>query len=170
MIALVAQTANFDAVNRVSFLESKWYMLNMLLRDSDVMSMAHGLEVRVPFLDQQLAECVLRLPGAWKLDGLGKQPKPMLLRALNGSVAHTLPPEIVNRPKRGFTLPFDHWMRNELRGDMERASAAIPHGPLAEVLDTREVQRVWRRFLAGETYWSRPWSLLVLQSWCERNL
>ena len=57
-----------DPINRVSYLEARCYMLNTLLRDSDVMSMAHGLELRVPLIDHQLADKLMALPGAWKLD------------------------------------------------------------------------------------------------------
>ena len=88
-----------DVVNRVSYLESRCYMLNTLLRDADVMSMSQGLEVRVPLIDHQLAKTVLSLPGAWKVNGT---PKKLLVEALGG----TLPDEIVHRPKRGFTLPL----------------------------------------------------------------
>ncbi len=58
-----------DPINRVSYLEARCYMLNTLLRDSDVMSMAHGLELRVPLIDHSLADKLMALPGAWKLDG-----------------------------------------------------------------------------------------------------
>ncbi len=60
--------AALDPINRVSYLEARCYMLNTLLRDSDVMSMAHGLELRVPLIDHQLADKLLALPGVWKLD------------------------------------------------------------------------------------------------------
>jgi asparagine synthase (glutamine-hydrolysing) len=56
-----------DPINRVSYLEARCYMLNILLRDSDVMSMAHGLELRAPLIDHQLADKLLALPGVWKL-------------------------------------------------------------------------------------------------------
>src|SRR5439155_25929875 len=92
---------SLDDVNRVSYLESRCYMLNTLLRDADFMSMSQGLEVRVPLVDHQLAKAVLSLPGDWKLNGT---PKKLLVEALAGS----LPDEIVHRPKRGFTLPFEH--------------------------------------------------------------
>ncbi len=59
-------------------------MLNTLLRDSDFMSMAHGLEVRVPLIDHQLARQVLALPGSWKLDAA--MPKPLLVKALKGEL------------------------------------------------------------------------------------
>ncbi|MGH9551928.1 MAG: asparagine synthase (glutamine-hydrolyzing), partial [Terriglobales bacterium] len=72
-----------DPTNRVSYLEARCYMLNTLLRDSDVMSMAHGLELRVPLIDHQLADKLMALPGAWKLDG--NVPKPLLVGALKGA-------------------------------------------------------------------------------------
>jgi asparagine synthase (glutamine-hydrolysing) len=154
-----------DAVNRVSYLESRCYMLNTLLRDADVMSMSQGLEVRVPLIDHQLAKAVLALPGEWKLNGT---PKKLLVEALAGS----LPDEIVHRPKRGFTLPFEHWMRQELRSEIEPVlgKKRISDGPLGGLLDASQVEQVWKKFLAGETSWSRPWSLYVLQRWCELHL
>jgi asparagine synthase (glutamine-hydrolysing) len=140
-------------------------MLNTLLRDADFMSMSQGLEVRVPLIDHQLAKAVLALPGAWKLNGT---PKKLLVDALAGS----LPDEIVHRPKRGFTLPFEHWMRQELRSEIEPvlAEQRISAGPLGGLLDAGQVEQVWKDFLKGETSWSRPWSLYVLQRWCELHL
>src|ERR1019366_3541365 len=65
----ITQSSTLDPVNRVSYLESHWYMRNTLLRDSDFMSMAHGLELRVPFLDRILVEACFRIPGDKKLQG-----------------------------------------------------------------------------------------------------
>jgi len=154
-----------DPVNRISYLESRCYMLNTLLRDADVMSMSHGLEVRVPLIDHQLARAVLALPGAWKLN---RTPKHLLVESLAGS----LPDEIVHRPKRGFTLPFERWMRQELRPEIEPVLYAkrISSGPLGGLLDGNQVQQVWQQFLHGTVSWSRPWSLYVLQRWCETHL
>ncbi|MGO9088673.1 MAG: asparagine synthase (glutamine-hydrolyzing) [Candidatus Sulfotelmatobacter sp.] len=154
-----------DAVNRVSYLEARCYMLNTLLRDADFMSMSQGLEVRVPLIDHRLAKAVLALPGAWKLSQTSK-------KLLVGAMAGSLPDEIVHRPKRGFTLPFEHWMRQELRAEIEPGLDAkrINGGPLGGLLNGAEVQAVWQRFLCGKTSWSRPWSLYVLQRWCELHL
>lgn len=151
-----------DPVNRVSYLESRCYMLNTLLRDADVMSMSQGLEVRVPLIDHQLAKRVMGLPGALKMS---RTPKTLLVGALEGS----LPDEIVHRPKRGFTLPFEHWMRQELRPEIEsRLSVAkVSAGPLCSVLEGTAVERIWNSFLTGKVSWTRPWSLYVLQRWCE---
>ena len=81
----LSHARELDAINRVSYLEARCYMLNTLLRDSDVMSMAHGLELRVPLIDHVLADKVMALPGAWKLDS--NVPKPLLVHALKGDVA-----------------------------------------------------------------------------------
>jgi asparagine synthase (glutamine-hydrolysing) len=159
------RSLKLDPVNRVSYLESRCYMLNTLLRDSDFMSMSQGLEIRVPLIDHQLAKRVLALPGKWKLNGT---PKKLLVEALAGS----LPDEIVHRQKRGFTLPFEHWMRQELRAEVEPVlqETRINNGPLGGLLNGSAVKRVWNDFLAGSMSWSRPWALYVLQRWCELHL
>jgi asparagine synthase (glutamine-hydrolysing) len=160
----LSQAQDLDPINRVSYLEARCYMLNTLLRDSDFMSMAHGLEVRVPLIDHQLAQQAMALPGKWKVGG--RPPKRLLVNALNG----VLPASIVNRAKRGFTLPFEHWMRDGLRSEVEGAVRKIGDGPLGRFFHASKADGVWNDFLRGETSWSRPWSLFVLQRWCEQNL
>ena len=152
-----------DDVNRVSYLECRCYMLNTLLRDADAMSMAHGLEVRVPLIDHQLARQVLAIPGYRKLNS--RIPKPLLLAALESP----LPAEVVNRRKQGFTLPFEHWLREEMRDAVGASINGIPDGPLGDVIDPKAAAEVWQAFLGGRTSWSRPWALHVLQQWCTRH-
>jgi asparagine synthase (glutamine-hydrolysing) len=161
---ILDRARNLDPINRVSYLEARCYMLNTLLRDSDFMSMAHGLEVRVPLIDHQLARRVLSLPGSWKMDS--RTPKPLLVKALGGQ----LPDKIVHRPKRGFTLPFELWLRDALRPAIEKSLSKIGEGPLGALIDEPQARAVWHDFLAGATSWSRPWSLYVLQCWCQRHL
>ncbi len=158
----IARSSTLDPINRVSYLESHWYMRNTLLRDSDFMSMAHGLELRVPFLDRALVEACFRIPGDKKLQG--ELPKSLLLASLGVE----LPREIVNRPKRGFTLPFERWLRGEMRPVVEDALLKSDWDQTA--ISPSAVREVWNRFLAGETSWSRPWSLFVLKQWCRENL
>jgi asparagine synthase (glutamine-hydrolysing) len=158
----VTDSLSLDPVNRVSYLESRFYMRNTLLRDSDFMSMAHGLELRVPFLDRALVEACFRIPGDRKLRG--NSPKSLLLASLSVE----LPKEIVNRPKRGFTLPFERWLRGEMRLVVEDALRKSNWDQTG--INPDAVKAVWKRFLAGETSWSRPWSLFVLKRWCEQNL
>ena len=74
----------------------------------------------------------------------------------------------MNRPKRGFTLPFEHWLRGEMRPMVE--DALLKSSWARTSISASAVREVWSRFLAGETSWSRPWSLFVLQRWCEQNL
>ncbi|MGD0757704.1 MAG: asparagine synthase (glutamine-hydrolyzing) [Candidatus Sulfotelmatobacter sp.] len=162
---LLRRTLSLDPVNRVSYLESRCYMLNTLLRDADFMSMSQGLEVRVPFIDHQLAKTVLAFPGSWKVSG--SAPKRLLVESLENS----LPREIVHRTKRGFTLPFEPWMRGELRREVEPVlTTGIGNGPLDGILDAAAVRKVWEDFLLGATSWTRPWSLYVLHRWCELHL
>ena len=152
-----------DIVNQISRLELSGYMSNTLLRDTDAMSMAHSLEVRVPFVDTTLVDYVLSLPGRWKLD---HRPKPLLADAL----ADLLPRNFLARPKMGFTLPFEKWLQNDLRTEV--ASVLEDTSALsAPALKAKAVQRLWRNFLEKPRAvgWSRPWSLYVLAKWCDIN-
>jgi len=156
----------FDVVNEISRLELSGYMSNTLLRDTDAMSMAHSLEVRVPFVDKKLVDYVLSLPGAWKLDHGNSGPKPLLADA----VADLLPRDFLARPKMGFTLPFEKWLQNNLRTEVASVledAAALS----APALNADAVQRLWRNFLQKPRAvgWSRPWSIYVLAKWCEIN-
>ena len=160
----VSRTRGLDTVNRVSYLESRCYMLNTLLRDADFMSMAHGLEVRVPLIDSRLAERLFAVPGSWKIDD--GTPKHLLVGALRGA----LPTQIVHRPKRGFTLPFKHWLFDELRCEVESAIQRVSDGPLASVLNCAAAHGIWIDFIEGRTSWSRPWAIYVLQRWCDLHL
>jgi asparagine synthase (glutamine-hydrolysing) len=159
----LALAAQFDPVNRVSYLELYNYTANTLLRDADCMGMAHGLEIRVPFLDHELVQLLFTIPGAQKLRW--RRQKPLLVEATR----RLLPDAIVHRPRRGFALPFEHWLKADLRPEIERTF--LDHGgPTAGILDPKAMEEVWRDFLAGRTSWSRPWSLYVLRRWCEANL
>jgi asparagine synthase (glutamine-hydrolysing) len=147
----------------VALLELSCYMASTLLRDTDSVSMARSLEVRVPLLDTPLAEFVSTLPDAAR-HRPGVQ-KGLLVEAL-GDV---LPPEILGQPKRTFTLPWEEWLRGPLRPRMER-SFGDPPRELAPHVRPAGMREVWAEFLAGKTSWSRPWSLYVLNEWCRRNL
>jgi asparagine synthase (glutamine-hydrolysing) len=76
---------------------------------------------------------------------------------------------VVHRPKRGFTLPFERWLREQLKSEVEKTLCRSADGRLAAVLDPKAVQQVWGDFLNVRTSWSRPWSLYVLERWCELN-
>ncbi|MBI1763068.1 MAG: asparagine synthase (glutamine-hydrolyzing) [Acidobacteria bacterium] len=155
-----AGCATADAVNQASIMEMCGYLSNTLLRDTDTMSMAHSLEVRVPLIDHKLVERMLALPGALKMRP--HEPKKLLVDAVGN-----LPPEIVNRPKRGFELPFKHWLLGELREQVEQSFTAPGFDSLFQ---PQGVQALWQDFLQGRVTWSRVWSVFVLGEWLRRNL
>ena len=155
--------ANGDVFNRISRYEMSLYMANMLLRDTDAMSMSSALEVRVPLLDHKLVEWVYSLPGATKT---GRHPKQLLIDAMGAD----LPAEITERKKTGFALPFERWIRASLKpfvSDALNDSNAVRGAGLNQT----EVMNVVDRFERGSpsTSWSRVWGLAVLVDWCRRN-
>ncbi|MBI5515542.1 MAG: asparagine synthase (glutamine-hydrolyzing) [Deltaproteobacteria bacterium] len=143
-----------SALDRLSRLELTHYLRNTLLRDGDQMSMAHGLELRAPFVDSDLVECVAALPSRHKV-ARGRN-KPLLLDAVGPS----LPREVWDRPKQGFGLPYHRWLREGLQ-------VSSPEGPELG-LDPREVRRVRERFLQGR-HPTRYWTLEVLSAWVRRE-
>lgn len=157
------EARRMEPVGGVSWMEMRCYMAGTLLRDTDSVSMARSLEVRVPLLDTPLVEFMCALPdeARWTKE----RQKALLVDALQD----LLPAEITAQQKRTFTLPWEQWLRGALRGRMERSFSEIA-APLKGHLKPEGVQRVWQAFLAGKTTWSRPWAIFVLNEWCKRNM
>jgi len=157
------QVRLLDDFAAVTCLEARSYLVNTLLRDTDSMSMANSLEVRVPFLHHPLVEFVARLPAEVKVgDGT---PKALLVAALGD----LLPPEVAQQTKRGFTFPWQQWLRGPLKEKVAEGLSALTPA-LRQALNEEEVRNVWKSYLNGKTSWSRPWSLYVLNEWVKRNL
>jgi asparagine synthase (glutamine-hydrolysing) len=148
-------------LGRISLAEISTYMQHVLLRDTDQMSMAHALEVRVPFLDHELVELVIGLPDGVKYP---HTPKQLLVESLGD----LLPPQIVNRPKMGFTLPFAQWMRGELHAFCDSRIRRLAE---RDCFSKETVLRYWNDFgnNSPSISWSRIWTLLVLEHWLEKN-
>lgn len=119
----------------ISALELTLYMRNQLLRDSDVMSMANSLELRVPFVDQRLFEAVAQIPADQRLS----QGKALLLQAVP-----EVPEWVSNQPKRGFTFPFEQWMGQSLGDTFQTVSQQLPH---------------------RNATWYQRWAVFMLQRW-----
>ena len=152
-----------EPVAGISWLEMRTYMTNTLLRDTDSVSMARSLEVRVPFLDTPLVEFVSALPDVARIQpGVSKG----LLRA---ALAGLIPPEILEQKKRTFTLPWEEWLRMSLRPRVESSLRELAPA-LARHLHAAGVEMVWDNFVNARTSWSRPWSLYVLNEWCRQHL
>lgn len=142
-----------NTLSQIGFLETTRYMANQLLRDSDIFSMAHSLEVRAPLVDHVMVELVAGLPACWKAgNGISKS---LLIKALGDD----LPETIVNRHKRGFVFPFDMWLRNGLREFTEAnlsGSSSLKKAPVGRILDG---------FYGHRVHWSKVWSLVVIGHW-----
>jgi len=160
---LAQAAARMDPVNRISCCELSTYMRNTLLRDADCMSMAHSLEVRVPFLDHQLTSLLLSIPGSRKVRN--GHSKPLLVEAL-GKV---LPANLACQRKRGFEFPWSTWLRGELRAEVDR-TLQEPGPILGQALRWDGVRACWNEFLQGREHWSRPWLFYVLRKWTEQHL
>jgi len=153
-----------DSVRAVSELESRFYQGNMLLRDSDVMGMAHGLEIRVPFLDRRLLDAVYSLPGAVRLP-----PRALGKHLLRRAFADLLRPELTNRPKTGFTLPLAQWLLGPLRS---RCGPALTACAEQAGLAPSAVRRVWDEFVSQPAgpQWTRALALVALGDYLRDRL
>jgi asparagine synthase (glutamine-hydrolysing) len=134
------RTNGLKTRDEVAVLEIESYMRNQLLRDSDVMSMAHGLELRVPFLDRDFIETTLAIPEEARL----QKGKDLLVRAVP-----ELPAWVKSHPKRGFTFPFGQWMNGEWESMF------------------REVRQRFGGAVRLDS-WGRMCALLVLEEWRKR--
>ena len=149
----------------ISRLELSLYLRHMLLRDADAFSMAHGLELRVPLLDHELVELVLPLPDRLKARRRGDPPKPLLVAAAGPRL-----PKVACGPKRGFSFPWEAWLRGPLAERFREACAARS---LWQSLgfDEERVYDLGRRFRAGDpkVSGSAALSLIVLTDYARRH-
>ncbi len=131
--------ADRAVVDRVAYLEFSMYMRHMLLRDADVFSMAHPLELRLPLLEHRVVANAARARAAWRRPD--PRPKPLLIDA----AGPRLPAQVWRRKKHGFALPWESWLRGALE---RRAASALAEGDTwtSLGLSAPEVSRFWRRF------------------------
>jgi asparagine synthase (glutamine-hydrolysing) len=169
------ELAAADTPERMTALTLRGYTNNQLLRDIDVTSMAHSLEVRVPFLDPRMIDAVLSLPGSAKLS------KPIpdnpmrnsykdsgIKRILIDAARPYLPVGFDTVPKRGFGMPLQHWIRGPLRSQAdhwlspERLSSS-------GALDANAMPILWQTFQQDRLNGWRAWLLMVLSRWMHRH-
>ncbi len=153
-----AAELKLDGVQKLQYVDFHTMLLDNLLMKADKLSMAHGLEVRVPFLDRRLVELGMALPARAKA-GLRRN------KALLREVLKTeLPAAITNRPKRGFEIPVDAWFRDP---SSKAARERIVAGGLVTVLglSARTLSGLVERHLAGEDLGRKLFALSTLDSW-----
>ncbi len=148
-------------LSKVSIAEMTTYMQNVLLRDTDQMTMAHALEVRAPFLDHRLIEYALTVNDTIKFP---HTPKQLFVKAMGD----LLPPQVVNRKKMGFTFPWENWLRNEMK---DYCATRITNLSKRIYFNETEIQHLWNRFTKFDASvpWSRIWHLVTLEEWLTNN-
>ena len=148
-----------DTMSARSIQEWRYYTQPVLLRDTDQYSMAVGLELRAPFMDQDIVNFALALPDELKQ---GDRPKHLLIEAFKD----ILPVEVYNRRKQGFTLPWERWMRHELEDFCRARITAFAHR-----IDAPGLNSQWEKFVKGRGNWSwsRLWSVVALEDYLQRN-
>ncbi len=135
----ISSKADYSSLNTAAIMETDLYMKNQLLKDADYMSMWHGIEIRIPFLDKELTSAVNSISPSVKFHS--DLPKKLLIE----SFSTMLPPEIWHRKKQGFTFPFNQWLK--------QSSDLMP--------GTRNEHTVFNDFKNNKVHWSRYWAIKV---------
>ncbi len=154
-----ADLHQLDNMSQLTINELLTYTEPLLLRDADQMSMAHALELRVPLLDYELIEFLLRVPDRYKIT---PAPKQLLVESLQ------LPGDLLKRPKMGFSFPWDQWMRTDLRSFCtERIERLSRRG----LFNKTALLAYHERFLVNDPAisWNHIWLLVVLEDWLITN-
>lgn len=142
-------------------MDAQCYMVDDILVKVDRASMANSLETRVPFLDHRVVELAWRIPQAMKIrEGKGK----WILRQV---LYRHVPEEMIERPKKGFSIPLGEWLRGPLR---EWAETLLSEERIVKegYFNVSPIREVWRRHLSGANdYSTKLWSILMFQAWLE---
>ena len=153
-----------SAVASVSVLEQRLFLGERLLRDTDAASMAVSLETRLPLVDAVVSDAVARMDDRNRFDPLGRK---QVLRRIG---LEGLDPALFERPKQGFVMPFDRWIRRSL-GDAMDSTMRDASMVRAVGLNPDVVAGLWSAFQSGAPglYWSRVWTIYALIRWCHRH-
>jgi asparagine synthase (glutamine-hydrolysing) len=156
------RTRDWDPLSRIQYVDIKTYLVDDILTKVDRASMAHSLEVRVPLLDHEFMEYAAGIPARYKLrNGEGKY---IFKRAVGGLV----PPEILNRPKMGFSVPLAQWFRTDLKGMFE-GWVFSKDAFIGSLFNLDSVQQWWNQHQRRTRDYSyHLWALLVLERWGRR--
>jgi asparagine synthase (glutamine-hydrolysing) len=161
LLSKKAELARLPYYSQVTAAEYLGYTQQTLLKDTDQMSMAHSLEIREPFFDQDLVEFIMSVPDHFKVP---VYPKRLLVESLKPM----LPDEIVHRKKQGFVFPWKEWIKKELRSFCETHINQIAH---RDFIHGVNLKNTWNRFLGGDPdiRWQEMWLFVVLDYWMGKN-
>jgi asparagine synthase (glutamine-hydrolysing) len=150
---------NASPLNQMLYVDAKVWLPDDLLIKADKMTMANGIELRVPFLDHKLVEFAATLPYASKVHGKGG--KTLLRTAMRG----VLPDAIIDRPKKGFPIPIGSWLRTSLR-QFTRDYLLARDSACSRYVDREETARLVGEHEQGGADRSQEiWTLLVFEFW-----
>ncbi len=153
-----------ESMNDILLTDMHVVLANDMLTKVDLMSMANGLEVRVPFLDYEVVNFLFSLPEDYKIDGqMGK-------KILQDSFKDTLPPELYNRPKKGFEVPLLKWLRSEMKSEIRDSLLSEKFIREQGIFEFSEIKKLKRRLFSlnpGDVH-ARIWGLVVFQSWWKK--
>jgi asparagine synthase (glutamine-hydrolysing) len=164
-LAAFDRVRHTDFLNQMLYLDSKIFMTTLNLTYNDKMSMASSVEVRVPFLNRELAEFVAwNVPPEWKLKGKWR---PVTKHIFREAMRSMLPEEVLRQPKAGFAAPVDYWLANELRPIVDEL---LSESQVRErgLFRPEAVRRLVDEHRRGEEDWSMQiWQLLTLEIWMQ---
>ncbi|UII32879.1 asparagine synthase (glutamine-hydrolyzing) [Fulvivirga ulvae] len=154
-----------EDINDILYTDVNLVLPDDMLTKVDRMSMANSLEVRVPFLDHEVVEFAFSLPASSKINGQIRK------RIVQDSFRDILPPELYNRPKKGFEVPLLKWFRNEMRSmindDLLRDDFVEQQG----IFNVAEIRKLKRKLFSsnpGDVH-AQVWALIVFQWWWKRH-
>ncbi len=153
-----------ENLNEVLYTDMQMVLPNDMLTKVDAMSMAHALEVRVPFLDHRLVDFVFSLPLSDKINATHRK------RILKDTFRHLLPKELYHRPKQGFEVPLLSWMRGPLRRTIEQEWLQDDYIAAQGIFDVEAVRALKQQLFSAnpEDVHARIWALIVFQHWYKK--
>jgi asparagine synthase (glutamine-hydrolysing) len=168
---------SYSLLQRISYMHQRGFMMSRLLRDSDAVSMDHSIEVRFPVIDCRLVNLAFHLRDDWKVKHVDKTAKLKNYEKENSyennGVKHILyqafkndlPPEFGLRPKRGFKMPIEKWMKEGLLEDIELT--LIKNKTLLEPAYLKQLISGWKN---GRVNWTKIWTAYILEKWIQKTL
>jgi asparagine synthase (glutamine-hydrolysing) len=160
-----ARVASADFLNQMLYVDTKAFMVSLNLNYNDKMSMASSVEVRVPFLNWELAEWV-----AWNVPPNLKLREGTTKHILREAMGPLLPAEVLKQKKAGFAAPIDYWLANDLRemvDDLLSESRITKRG----LLNAQAVRQLVDEQRMGREDWSHQiWQFLTLELWMQTFL
>lgn len=161
---ILGQLKNGGDFNDILYTDMHLVLVNDMLTKVDLMSMSCGLEIRVPFLDHNVVDFAFSLPASSKINNNIRK------RIVQDTFRHLLPPQLYNRPKKGFEVPLLKWLRQELRLLIDKDLLADDFIEDQGIFELEEIKKTKRKLFSsspGDTH-AHIWALVVFQYWWKK--